>query len=74
MIAQHSWSLHEKNDFAEGSKILLDTDLKIILLGHQNNFVGTSKIMSNISKNFDILATSLSILHNYFDSSTKLVF
>jgi len=24
--------LYEKNDFAEGSKILLDTDLKIILL------------------------------------------
>jgi len=23
---------HEKNDFAEGSKILLDTDLRIILL------------------------------------------
>jgi len=24
--------LHERNDFAEGFKILLDTDLKIILL------------------------------------------
>jgi len=31
---------HGKNDFAEGSKILLNTDLKIIL-DHQNNFVGT---------------------------------
>jgi len=31
---------HWKNDFAEGSKILLDTDLK-------NNFVGPLKIMSN---------------------------
>jgi len=31
--------VHEKNDFAEESKILLDTDLKIILLVHQNNFV-----------------------------------
>jgi len=29
----------EKNDFAEKSKILLDTDLKIILLDHQNNFL-----------------------------------
>jgi len=38
--------LHEKNDFAEGSKILLNTDLKINLLDHQNNFVGTLKIMS----------------------------
>jgi len=26
--------LHEKNDFAERYKILLDTDLKIILLHH----------------------------------------
>jgi len=30
--------------------------LKIILLTHQNNFIGTSKIMSN-AKNFDNLAT-----------------
>jgi len=29
--------------------------------------------MSNAAKNFDILAT-LIILHNYFDSSTKLFF
>jgi len=29
--------------------------------------------MSNVAKNFDI-ATSLSGLHNYFDSSTKLLF
>jgi len=34
--------LHGKNDFAEGSKILLDTDLRIILLNHQNNFVKTN--------------------------------
>jgi len=71
MIAQHSVT---RKDFAEGSKTLLDTDLKIILLSHQNNFVETLKIMSNVAKNFDILATSLSILHNYFDSSTKLIF
>jgi len=32
--------LHGKNDLAEGLKILLDTDLKIILLDRQNNFVG----------------------------------
>jgi len=38
-------NLHGKNDFAEESKILLDIDLKIILLDHQNNFVGTLKIM-----------------------------
>jgi len=27
-----------------------------------------------LQKNFDILATGLSILHNYSDSSTKLLF
>jgi len=53
-------------------KILLD--LKIILLDHQNNFVGTLKIMIIAVKNFYILATSLSVLHNYFDNSTKLLF
>jgi len=45
---------HEKNAFVEGSKILLDTDL--------NNFVGILKKISNAIKNFDILATSLSVL------------
>jgi len=53
---------HGKNDLAEGSKILLDTDLKIILLTIKN-------IMSNASKNVDILATSLSVLHNYFQQN-----
>jgi len=70
-------SVHGKNDFAEEFKIyfqMLNTDLKIILLDHQNNFVGTSKTMSDAAKNCDILATSLSVLHNYFDSSTKLFF
>jgi len=42
-----------KNNFAEGSKILLDTDLKIILLDHQNNFVGILKVMSDVARNFD---------------------
>jgi len=65
-------NVHEKNDFAEGSKILLDTDLKIILLAHQNNFV--EKVMSSVVKNFDILATGSSVLYNYFDSSAKLLF
>jgi len=30
--------------------------------------------MSNAAKDFDILATSLNVLHSYFDSSTKLLF
>jgi len=42
--------LHGKNDFAERSKILLDTDLKIILLDYQNNLIGTLKIMNNAAK------------------------
>jgi len=29
----YTYILYRKNDFDEGSKILLDTDLKIILLG-----------------------------------------
>jgi len=54
---------------------MLDTDQKIILLDYQNNFIrNILKIMSNAAKNFDILATNLSVLHNYFDSSTKLFF
>jgi len=40
-------------------------------LDHQNNFVRILKIISNATKNFDILATSV---HNYFHSSTKLLF
>jgi len=56
-------AIHGKNDFAKGSKILLDVDLKIILLDHQNNFVKILKTMGNATKNFDILVTSLSILH-----------
>jgi len=50
----------------------LDINLKIILLDHQNNLVGTLKIKSNAAKNFDILASDLSVLHNYFDL-TKLL-
>jgi len=42
--------LHGKNDFAEGSKILVDTDPKIILLNHQNNFVGTLKSNAMLQK------------------------
>jgi len=57
--------LHGKNDFAEGSKILLNTDLKIILLDHQNNFVETLKTMSIATKKVDILvwAFYIFILH-----------
>jgi len=46
--------------------------LKIILLNHQNNFVGILKILNNAAESFDILAISLSVLRNYFDGLTKL--
>jgi len=52
----------EKNDFAERSKILLDTDLKIILSDYQNNFVGILKIMSNAAKSFNILVRAFYII------------
>jgi len=45
----------------------LDTNLKVISLDHQNNFVGTLKTMSKVAKNFDIVITDSSILHNYFE-------
>jgi len=48
-------------------KIELDTDLKIIMLAHQNNYVGNSSMMSNAAKNLDIL-----VLHNYFDGPIQL--
>jgi len=50
--------MKEKNNFAERFK----------------NFIETLKIISNAAKNFDILAINLGVLHNYFDSSTKLLF
>jgi len=42
------------------------------LLNYQSYYVGRSSIMSHVAKNFDILATSLDILHNYFNGLTKL--
>lgn len=46
------------------------TDLKIITLEHQINYVGRSKRDDNAAKDFDILATSLSVQisqYNYLD-------
>jgi len=54
--------LHKKNDFTEGSKILLDTE---------NNFVKALKIMSDAAKNFELMFERSTY---YFDSSTKLLF
>jgi len=56
------------------ARTILLRDLNFAGYRPENNFVGTLKIMSKAAKNFDILATDLSVLHNYFDSSTKLLF
>jgi len=51
--------VHEKNDFVKVSKNLaryIQVNLKIILLNHQNNYVGNANMMSNVANNFDILA------------------
>ena len=44
----------------------------MILLDHQNNYVGNSSMINNAVKSFDILATNLNVLHNHFDDPTKL--
>jgi len=63
--------LYEKINFTEISKILARYK-KYILLDCQINYVRCSSIMSSAAKSFDILATNLSILHNYFNALTKL--
>jgi len=50
MVLLKTVLLYKKNDSVEESTILLDTDLKIILLNHQNNFVGILKIIRNAPK------------------------
>jgi len=65
--SQKKGQIHRKNDFAEEFKILTGYRSK-------NNFVRTLKIMNNIAKSFNILAISLNVLHNYFNTSTKLFF
>jgi len=47
--------IYEKDDFTEHLKNYLVTDLKIILLDHENNYVKNSRIMNNAAKNFDIV-------------------
>jgi len=63
---------HEKNNFTEVIKNLDTYILKIILLGQQINYVRNSSMMSNVAKNFDILAIILNVLRNYFDIPIKL--
>jgi len=49
--------VHRKNGFVEISKNLAQyTDLKIILLNHQNNYVERLNINDKVAKSFNILA------------------
>jgi len=61
--------IHGKKDFVKIKylKILLDTNLKIILQDCRNNYIENLSIMHNITKNFNILTINL-ILHKSFDS------
>jgi len=44
------------------------------LLDHQNNYVERLSVDNNAAKNFNILVTSLNVLHNYFDDLNKIIF
>jgi len=48
-------------------KILLDTDLKIILLDDQNNYVGRSSWLLDCQNFLQHCSLCSSVLHNYFD-------
>jgi len=41
---------------------------------HQNNYVECLNIFDSAAKCFDILATNLNILHNYFDDANRIIF
>jgi len=65
---------HEKNDFAEVfKKISLDTDLKIILLNYQSNYVGRSKRSLEYQNFLLERSLCLSFPYNCFDDPTKLL-
>jgi len=61
--------IHGKNSFAEISKNLIRYRSKNNFVRPQNDY---SLIDDNV-KNFNILATSSSVLYNYFDGSNKII-
>jgi len=73
-------NVHEKNRFRWNKNLALyiyiyiyiQKHMKITWLNHQNNDIGHSNMTSNAIKNFDILATSLRVLYNYFNAPLKL--
>jgi len=44
------------------------------LIDYSNNYVERLSVDDNAAKSFNILATSLGVLHNYFDGSNKIIF
>jgi len=48
--------------------------LTIIFLHHQNNYVERLSVDDSAAKRSNILAISLSILHNYFDDPNNTIF
>ena len=61
----------ERTVFLKYLKIQLDTDLKIILLDHQNNYVGRSSQLLDCQNFLQPCSSRLNVLHNYFDGPTK---
>jgi len=43
-------------------------------LDSQNNYVERLSVDDNDAKNFNILATSLNVLHNYFNDPNEIIF
>jgi len=54
-----SSAIYLQKKLFESKNFTIATVLKIIMLDHQNNYI------DNAAKNLDILAISLSMLHNY---------
>jgi len=70
--SNHIQCAHRKNGFAEVSKNLqLDTDLKIILINYQNNYVGHSNCLLEYENLLQHRLLCLNSLHNYFDGPTS---
>jgi len=44
------------------------------MLDHQNYYVERFNVNNDAVKIFNILTTSLNILHNYFDDLNKIIF
>jgi len=43
-------------------------------MDHRNNYVECLGVDDNAAKSFNILATNLSVLFNYFDSLNNIIF